>query len=119
MTRKRETKSAAVYYDDSTYLFAGENRNTNAGMKRPSPSLRRVGVLACSGQEGLQSGARCMGELSMRNRDDKNQCDRETKTRPPGHETKHTLEEFWRYQLDRVKELAESQTIKPDGCGNQ
>jgi hypothetical protein len=58
-------------------------------------------------------------KLNMRNRDDKNQCDRETKTRPPGHETKHTLEEFWRYQLDRVKELAESQAIKPDSCGNQ
>jgi len=55
----------------------------------------------------------------MRNRDDKNQCDRETKTRPSVHGGKRTLEEFWRYQLDRIKESAESQAIKPANCGNQ
>jgi hypothetical protein len=122
MTRKRETKSAAVYYDESTYLFAGENRNTNAGMKRPSPTFAGLGFWPVpSGQEGLQSGARCMEKLNMRNRDDKNQCDRETKTRPPVHEGKRTIEKFWRYQLDRVKELAESQAKneKNDSYGNQ
>ena len=36
-------KSAAVYYDESTYLFAGANRNTNAGMKRPSPTFAGLG----------------------------------------------------------------------------
>jgi len=54
----------------------------------------------------------------MRNRDDNSQCDRDTKTRPPGHEGKRTLEEFWRYQLDRVKERSESQAINPDSSGN-
>jgi len=63
MTRKRETKSAEVYYDEPTYLFAVENRNTNAGMKRPSPTFAGLGFLPVpSGQEGLQSGARCIGE---------------------------------------------------------
>jgi hypothetical protein len=54
----------------------------------------------------------------MRNLNDKNQCDRETQSRPPGHEGKLALEEFWHYQLDRIKERAESQSITSGSRGD-
>jgi len=41
--KETRMKSAAVYYDESTYLFAGANRNTNAGMQRPSPTFAGLG----------------------------------------------------------------------------
>lgn len=53
----------------------------------------------------------------MQNFDGKNQRDQETKTWPACHEVELTLVEFWRDQLNRVKEYAESQPIKPGGRG--
>ena len=50
----------------------------------------------------------------MGNCDGKNQRDRETKTRPARHDLELTLAEFWRDQLNRLKEYAESQPIKPE-----
>ena len=47
----------------------------------------------------------------MRNSDGTNQDDRETKSQPAGQEVELTLVEFWRTQLNRVKEYAESQPI--------
>ncbi len=54
----------------------------------------------------------------MRNCEDKNPCDRGTKTWPAGYERKPVLEEFWRDQLNRLKEYAESQAIKPESLGD-
>ncbi len=48
----------------------------------------------------------------MRLCEDRDQCDRETKTGPASHGVNLTLVEFWRDQLNRVKEYAESQAIK-------
>lgn len=53
----------------------------------------------------------------MQNFDGKDPRDQETKTRPACHEVELTLVEFWRDQLNRVKEYAESQPIKPGGRG--
>ena len=50
----------------------------------------------------------------MQDFDAKNPRDQETKTRPAGHELELTLAEFWRDQLNRLKEYAESQPIKPE-----
>ena len=50
----------------------------------------------------------------MGNCDGKNQRDRETKTRPARHDLELTLAEFWRDQLNRLKEYAESQLIEPE-----
>lgn len=83
------------------------------------PQRRRVGALARAlGQNGSNPALGVWEKQNMRNRDDNSQCDRDTKTRPPGHEGKRTLEEFWRYQLDRVKERSESQALNPDSSGN-
>ena len=54
----------------------------------------------------------------MQNFDGKDPRDQETKTRPACHEVELTLEEFWRNQLNRLKEYAESQPIKPGGRGD-
>lgn len=54
----------------------------------------------------------------MRNCEDKNQCDRETKTWPAGYEGKLGLEEFWRDQLNRLKAYAESQAIKAESLSD-
>jgi len=51
----------------------------------------------------------------MRSCDGKNQDERETETWPAGREVEITLAEFWRAQLNRVKEYAESQPINPGG----
>jgi hypothetical protein len=59
-----------------------------------------------------------MEKVNMQNRDDRSQCDREAQTRPPGQEKKHTLEEFWRHQLGRIKERAESPKIRPASFGS-
>jgi hypothetical protein len=53
----------------------------------------------------------------MRNRDHKSQGDRKTKTSPPSREVKRTLEGFWRYQLNQIKECAELQARKPVNRG--
>ncbi len=54
----------------------------------------------------------------MRNCEDKNQYDREATTWPAGYEGKLALEEFWLDQLNRLKEYAESQAIKPESLGD-
>ena len=53
----------------------------------------------------------------MQDFDGKNPRDQETKTGPACHEVELTLVEFWSDQLNRVKEYAESQPIKPGGRG--
>jgi len=54
----------------------------------------------------------------VRNCDRKSQRDRETHTLLSGPEGKLALERFWRDQLNRVKERAESQAIKPASRGD-
>jgi len=79
-------------------------------MKRPSLALAGLGFWPVPlGNQGLQSGARCMEKLNMGNRDENDQFNPETKTRPSVREVELPLEEFWRHQLNRLKEYAESQ----------
>ena len=54
----------------------------------------------------------------MRSCEDRNQCDRETKPGPASLGIDLTLLEFWRDQLNRVKEYAESQAVKPESRGD-
>ncbi|HKV79602.1 MAG TPA: hypothetical protein VJP02_15750 [Candidatus Sulfotelmatobacter sp.] len=88
-------------------------------MKRPSPTFAGLDFWPVpSGKKDSNPALGIQEKPPMRIYNDRNQFDQETQTDPASHGVGLSLVEFWRDQLNRIKEYAESQAAtESEGAG--